>query len=329
MKILRALWPFVADTWRQSRQQVVFLIMLGMLALTVAVAVGLTHVVETTDDEGDTVETIGLRGFDDSGEALSMAWVSLYSSAIASDYVEDGEMPDPFSEEGQALQEELLAAADVEARKQPKRKGAEVVVYATSFTLYAISMLLFIAACAGYFPAMLEAGAVDIVLAKPIERWKIFLGKYLGGLALFSAALVGAYTLLFLGLGASTGVWHLAVFRVLPLQLLSAATLFSVIGLLGIARRSTSLAMIVGYVYYLVVDKVVKVLLFLPFGGDSWQRIQKGLRWVIPNFVDVRDTALLSIINPPSLHWQPIVVMLAWLVLALGAGYWLFHRRDY
>lgn len=327
-----ALFAIIADTWRQSRQQVVFLIMLGLLAVTVLVAVGFTHTVELVQEDGTRVEHVALAGIDDDGQFLTQAWSGLYMSTIALDSLDslgDGDGVDPFSEEGQQLQQELMDAAIRADQISAKRRGGEVVIYGVSFAIYTISMLMFIAACAGYFPALLEAGAIDIVLAKPLERWKVFLGKYLGGLALFATALFGAYLLLFVGLGLRTGVWHLAVFRVMPLQLLSAASLFALIGLLGVARGSTALAMIVGYVYYLVVDKILQGLMILPFQSESWRSAQKLLRATIPNFVAVRNVALNSIINVRATDWQPILVMLVWTGVGLGVGYWVFWRRDY
>ena len=324
-----ALWAIIADTWRQSRQQVVFLIMLGLLAVTVSVAVGLVHTVEVTEADGTVVEKVGLHGIPESTELLSEGWAGLYAATIVADHLDNGEAVDPFSREGQKLQQELLTLAERKAEIDAKRRGVETLIWAVGFVIYMVSMLLFIAACAGYFPALLEAGAIDIVLAKPLERWKIFFGKYLGGMALFTAALLGAYILLFFGLGVRTGVWHLAIFRVMPLQVLSAATLFALIALIGMARGRTAIAMLVGYGYYLIVDKIMKVLLFAQFGSENWQGIQELLRTTIPNFVKVRDTALMSIINAPATDWQPVMVMFAWMLISLGLGFWVFYRRDY
>lgn len=321
------LLAIIADTWRQSRQQVVFLIMLGALALTVLVSVALTHTIEGHEPDGTVVEKVAVHGIDDEGQLLTSAWMGLYSSTLMRELETDD--LDPFSEEGQRMQEELMKIAELQAQTSAKQRGVEVLIYALGFAIYAISMLLFIAASAGYFPALLEAGAIDIVLAKPLERWRIFFGKYLGGMALFGAALFGAYALLFFGLGLRTGIWHPAIFRVMPLQLLSAATLFGLIALLGVLRGSTALAMIVGYIGYVLVDKIMRVLLFVPFGSERWQSTQELLRTVIPNFAQVRETALLSVINAPATDWQPVFVMLAWLLLSLGLGYWVFYRRDY
>lgn len=320
----------IADTWRQSRQQVVFVIMLVLLASTVAIGIALPYTVEVRQDDDTVVETIALRGFDEEGEFLTGVWSGLYSKTVFDAWLrDDGEGIDPFSEEGQRQQEQLLAIADRQARTPAKQRGVEALIWGLGFAIYAIGMLLFIAASAGYFPALLEAGALDIVLAKPLERWKVFFGKYFGGLALFCAALFVAYALLFVGLGVRTGVWHPAIFRVMPLQLLSAATLFALIALLGVLRGSSPLAMIVGYVGYVIVDKVLKILLFMPLPSEGWRSAQKLLRVTVPNFAKVRDAALMSIINPPATDWQPVLVMFAWMLIALALGYWVFWRRDY
>jgi ABC-type transport system involved in multi-copper enzyme maturation permease subunit len=322
-----ALLAIVADTWRQSRQQVVFLIMLAMLAVTVLVSVGLAHTVEATEPDGTVVERVGLHGVDETGELLSATWAGIYSESLILDASKND--LDPFSEEGQRLQEQLLEAAEREAQTSAKRRGVEALIYMVGFAIYVISMLMFIAASAGYFPALLETGALDIVLAKPLERWKIFFGKYLGGLALFSAALFGAYALLLFGLGLRTGIWHPAIFRVMPLQLLSAASLFALIALIGVIRGSTALAMILGYLGYLIVDKVMRLMMIVPFASERWRDIQELLRLTVPNFTSVRDTALTSVINAPATDWQPVFVMFAWMLISLALGYWVFHRRDW
>jgi ABC-type transport system involved in multi-copper enzyme maturation permease subunit len=176
---------------------------------------------------------------------------------------------------------------------------------------------------------MLEAGAVDIVLAKPLERWKIYLGKYIGGLALYTVAVGSTYLLVFIGFGVRTGVWHGAIALVLPLQVFAAATLFALLGLVGVIWRSSTLAMILGYAYYIVVDSIVS-LLTMPIFQVGWmQSLSKFLRAFVPNFDSIKSAATLSVINAPAIDWQRIGVAAAWLVISLGLGYWKFRRTDY
>ena len=45
-----------------------------------------------------------------------------------------------------------------------------------------IGMILMIVATAGVFPGMMESGAIDVVLSKPISRARLFLYKYISSM---------------------------------------------------------------------------------------------------------------------------------------------------
>lgn len=326
---MSALWAIVLDTLRQSRQQVVLMIMTGLLWLIALGTVIVAQPVEVRDENGQVREHVSLLGVEGSHVFLEEVWVGIYSSTLVLQYDDPDERPDPFSEAGQKLQNDLLEVANEVARTDPKRRGVEALLLGVSMIVFSLSMMLFIAAASGYFPAMLEAGAIDIVLAKPLERWKIYLGKYLGGLALYTVAVSSTYLLIFIGIGLRTGVWHGALALVLPLQVLAAATLFALLSLIGVVSRSSTLCMILGYAYYIVVDSIVSLLTMFPFQVGWMQSLQKFLRAFVPNFDQIKSAATYSVINVPAIDWQPISVAAVWLVVSLGLGYAKFRRTDY
>src|SRR5213078_4792525 len=70
-----------------------------------------------------------------------------------------------------------------------------------------VGVLLALLWTAGFLPTFLEPHAVTVMLAKPVPRWAILFGKYVG-VVLF----VALHALLFVagtwfGIGMSTGVW--------------------------------------------------------------------------------------------------------------------------
>lgn len=326
---MSALWAIILDTWRQSRQQVVFMIMVGLLALIAIAAVIVAQPVEAQDEDGQVREHVSVLGIEGTHVFLEETWSAIYASTLMFQYDDTSEQPDPFGEEGQQLQTDLLEVSERAASIEPKRRGVEVLLFAVATIVFSLSMMLFIAAASGYFPEMLAAGALDVVLAKPLERWKVYLGKYLGGLALYSVAVAATYVLLFVGIGLRTGVWLGALALVLPMQLFAAATLFALLSLLGVMWRSNTLAMTIGFFFYLVVDSVVSVLTMVPFEVEWMQDLQWFLRTFVPNFDKLKSAATLSVINVPAIDWQPLSVAASWLVISLGLGYWKFRRTDY
>src|SRR5690606_26878528 len=144
---------------------------------------------------------------------------------------------------------------------------AEFLLSEAAWAIFLISMFGFIAVCAVYIPNMIESGSIDLVLSKPLRRWQIYFGKYLGGLLLYSVALTVAYILLFVGVGMASGVWHWAFFGALPMTIFALALLYSIVAWVGLWTRSTAMAMVIGYIYYLVVDTAVGRLQDIPFLG--------------------------------------------------------------
>ncbi len=326
-----AFWAIVLDTWRQSRQQVVFIIMLIVLAV-IAIA-GVVLPKQIVDEAGE--ERVAFIWSDEPADLLEEQWTAVYAQTLL---LEQDERLDPFDEESAVRMAErmnaMMEAADAEADTPRLRRGVEFFLMSLASGIFSLSMILFLAACSGYYPAMLEAGAIDIVLAKPIDRLRIFLGKYVGGLALYTAAITITYAILFVGVGFRTGVWHAGIFLVLPLQVLAAAVLYAILAALGVVSRSSTLCLVVGLGFYIVVDMIVGALItFQQMGAFAeWPLLEKVtmvMRYTLPNFGVMKANASASVLNIPIMEWQPFLVAAAWLLGALAFGYWRFSRTDY
>jgi hypothetical protein len=92
---------------------------------------------------------------------------------------------------------------------------------------------------AAFLPTFLEPSAVSVLLAKPIPRWSLLAGKYVGVVvfvALQASVFVGGT---WLALGARTGVWAPDYLLCVPLLVLHFAIFFSFSAFLAVWSRST------------------------------------------------------------------------------------------
>lgn len=381
---MRALLAIIQDTWRQSKQQLVFLLLAAVMVVYAIAAVLACKVAVTP--AGTYVLVLSFQG-ETPAAGLEVSWDQQYKELLAGEEL-TRRLRQPRSELDQAQRELVLAQraleearlagtppeqqASLEGRYEqarqrateeaetfkrlyqeiddraqglvdaksphitPLQKGIEIwLSWVIGFLVY-ICLLGFIAASAGYFPAMLAAGAIDIVIAKPLPRLRIFLGKYLGGLALLSVALLVTFLVVFFGIGFRTGVWPLGFFLALPVMVFQAALLYAVVAAIGIFTRSTPLAIVIGYLYYLVVEWVVWGLQ----QADQWlsafdiryawvSAVGETSRWVFPGFGRLRAAASAAVLNVPVFDWQPLLVGTVWLAILLGASYWRFERTDF
>jgi ABC-type transport system involved in multi-copper enzyme maturation permease subunit len=107
-----------------------------------------------------------------------------------------------------------------------------------------IATILALISTAGIFPDLLTSGSIDLYLAKPISRLRLFLTKYLAGL-LFVALQVTVFALMsFLVLGLRGGLWEPGLFAAIPLVLVFFSYLFGICALLGVWTRSTVAALL-------------------------------------------------------------------------------------
>lgn len=107
-----------------------------------------------------------------------------------------------------------------------------------------IGVLLMIVATANFFPTMMEQGAIDVVLSKPISRPRLFLYKYLASMvfvfllgALFVVAMFGV-------MGLRWGIWAPGFLWSIPLLVLLFSYVYCVSVFVGVWTRSTVAAIL-------------------------------------------------------------------------------------
>jgi ABC-type transport system involved in multi-copper enzyme maturation permease subunit len=107
-----------------------------------------------------------------------------------------------------------------------------------------VGVLLMIIATASFFPTMMRRGAIDVVLAKPISRTRLFLYKYVASMVfvLLQAALFVGLT--FLVVGLRWKVWLPGYLLAIPLLVLLFSYLYCMSVLVGVYTRSVIAAIL-------------------------------------------------------------------------------------
>jgi len=102
-----------------------------------------------------------------------------------------------------------------------------------------LGVLLALIWTAGFLPSFLEASSITVLLVRPVPRWLILAGKFLGVL-IFLLAQAAVFVLgTWFALGVRTGVWEATYLLAIPLLLLHFAVFFSFSTFLAVWTRST------------------------------------------------------------------------------------------
>jgi hypothetical protein len=116
----------------------------------------------------------------------------------------------------------------------------------------AAGMLLALLWTAGFLPAFLKPSAVTVLLSKPMPRWSLLAGKWLGVL-IFVAFQTGVFIFgTWLALAVKTGVWDPTYLLCLPVLLLHFSAFYSFSALLAVLSGSTVVCSIGSIFFWLV-----------------------------------------------------------------------------
>ncbi len=155
-----------------------------------------------------------------------------------------------------------------------------------------IGILLVIIATAGFFPAWMDRGAIDIVVSKPLRRWQLFLGRYLAAMGFIFFHATVFVVLTFLVVGFRWGVWIPGYLLAIPLVVLLFSYLYCISVLAAVLFRSTVSAVLLtlmAWVCFTGVQTLDDAFTMFP----EWQEYRTAYRgahlarWIVPKTQDV------------------------------------------
>src|SRR5262245_18297015 len=115
-----------------------------------------------------------------------------------------------------------------------------------------VGLLLALTFTSGFLPSFTDPTTALILLAKPVSRRLMFLGKFLGVLALFAVHATLFIVATWFALGISTGSWSAAYLATLPILLLNFAAFFSFSALLAVTTRNAVACVIGSLLFWLL-----------------------------------------------------------------------------
>jgi len=187
--------------------------------------------------------------------------------------------------------------------------GAVLTKYIAGLYIGWVGIIMALIATAGAFPSMMERGAVEVLLAKPLSRPKLFVGKYLAGLVFVAVQATVFVVLTLLVVGLRWGYWFPGYLWSIPLIVVLFSYLYGFSVLFAVLTRSTTTALLLTMVAWIGVwvPQTTYALLVsfsslsapvspAPSGSappspwqidEKWVRLASAARWVVPKTKDI------------------------------------------
>jgi ABC-type transport system involved in multi-copper enzyme maturation permease subunit len=150
---------------------------------------------------------------------------------------------------------------------------------------------------AGFMPEFLQPSAASVLLAKPVPRWSLLLGKYFGVLVFLACQVILFVGGTWLALSWRTGIWLPGYLWSIPILLLHFAIIYSASVMLATYTRSTVTCIFGSIMIWLISfganyarhATVARSILApgAPSSPRSFRMLVEAIYWILPKPADL------------------------------------------
>jgi ABC-type transport system involved in multi-copper enzyme maturation permease subunit len=203
-------------------------------------------------------------------------------------------------------------------------------------TLYVVGVLLALFLTSNYVPALAREGWVDLLVAQPVSRSTLLLGRALGSVTVVGIGIaylvVGSWFVLRL----KTGIGGMGLLFAGLVILFTYAVCYSATVLIGIITRNGPVSGMAGFMVWLGAlpmhgfhaNPEWRVVLRAGWPRQTATAISEGLYWILPKSWGLRTLAVDAARGEP-VSLLPIAYSLPFALVCLFLACWWFTQRDY
>ena len=196
--------------------------------------------------------------------------------------------------------------------------------------LFTAGMFLAVFASAGLIPSVFEPGRIELLLSKPVERYHILLGRYTGNVLVIAANIFYLVFAVWLIFGIKTGVWTAGFLWSSVLTVYMFAVLLTVVVLVGVLWESAAVTTMVTFGIMIVRTILAQQqTLERLLTSETSRNIVRGAYYALPKVFDLGRIARSLVLGDRIDNWMPVWSSGLFGVAVLGAGIYVFARKNY
>jgi len=191
-------------------------------------------------------------------------------------------------------------------------------------------MFLALMATSTLFAQILQKGSIDLLLCRPIPRWRLVTARFAGGAAIM--AFNAAY--LFLGvwmvLGLKSGIWNQGFPLSTIFAIFSFVVLFSVVMVVSVTSESGPAGLLVAATILMFSPLLAAHERITPaFSSELYRRIFRTLYWIMPKSAETIGAMRRLIVEQPLDINYVVGTSLVFALVCYVVTVVYFTRKDY
>ena len=200
----------------------------------------------------------------------------------------------------------------------------------TSFFPFVFAMLICIVTAASFIPSMVSKGNIDLILSKPLSRFKILFSKYTGGVLFIFISFTFLIGLVWLVLSAKFGVWNFKFLITIVSWTISFAIIYSFVLFIGLITESAVVSILAG-IFLCIFSMIlsIKEAIFTFVTNGTSQFIINFFYYIVPKPLQVNAINSQIFSSQTVESWEPLITSLLFCIVIISYSVYYFSRKDY
>ena len=193
-----------------------------------------------------------------------------------------------------------------------------------------IGLMLALLATSTLFPHMLQKGSVDLLLCRPIPRWRLMTARFLGGSSIMAANAIYLFLGVWLVLGVKADVWTRGFPLAAFLAIFAFVVLFAVVMMASVITENAPSGLLVGYTLLMFSPILAAHERITPaFSNELYRRVFRSMYWIVPKSAETIGAMRRLIMGLPlDINWV-VGTSLAFAIVCYIVTMVYFTRKDY
>jgi ABC-type transport system involved in multi-copper enzyme maturation permease subunit len=191
-------------------------------------------------------------------------------------------------------------------------------------------LFLALMATSTLFPTMLQKGSIDLLLCRPIPRWRLVTARFLGGASIMAFNATYLFVGVWVVLGLKSGIWNNGFPLSTILAIFAFVVLSSVVMIVSVITESGPAGLLAAFTLLVFSPLLAAHEQITPaFSSELYRQVFRSLYWVLPKSAETIG-AMRRLITERSLDINWVVgTSAAFALVCYIVTMVYFTRKDY
>ena len=193
-----------------------------------------------------------------------------------------------------------------------------------------LGVFLALMATSTLFLLMLQKGSIELLLCRPVPRWRLICARYLGGIAIMAANGFYLITGVWIVLGLKSGIWNTGFPLSSVLIIVAFTFLYAAVMTVCVVTENAPSGLLAGYTILMFSPVLAAHERFTPvFSKEIYRDVYRAVYWMFPKVAELIGAARRLIAGTPLEIGTAIWTSVVFTAVCFGVTVIYFSRRDY